>query len=144
MPKLSDELIHEAFKPHLQAGEELKHWAFGVKQPSILVILPLFALAILPGIIATQMLTKNYLIGLTDKRLIVLQVKSITNGEVKEMMEYDLADFANAPGSSKTGGLFTHITIENAEKPFKAKFHRAFSKSNRAHAMAIGEAISAA
>jgi len=143
MPKLTDDLMQEALSTHLQDGETLSHWAFGIKQPSILLMVPLFALAILPGVIATQMLTKNYLIGLTNKRLIVLEVKSITNIELKALTEYALESFKTRPGSFKAGKLFTHITIDDAEQPFKAKFHRMFSKGNREHAVAIGEAISA-
>ncbi|NOR63661.1 MAG: hypothetical protein GQ535_14350 [Rhodobacteraceae bacterium] len=143
MAKLTEELMQETLKQHLQNGEALKHWAFGIKQPSILLMAPLFALAIIPGVIATQMLTKNYLIGLTDKRLIVLQIKSIANVELKALTEYDREEFKSNPGSFKAGKLFTHLKIESAEKPFKAKFHRMFSKGNREHAVAIGEAISA-
>ncbi len=47
-----------------------------------------------------------------------------------------------ARGSFKAGKLFTYLTIESAEKPFFAKFHRMFSKGNREHALAIGKAIS--
>ncbi len=143
MPKLTDDLMQETLRTHLQAGETLKHWAFGIKQPSILLMVPLFALAILPGVIATQMLTKNYLIGLTDKRLIVLQVKSIANVELKALTEYSNEELKASAASFKAGKLFTHISIESADKPFKAKFHRMFSKGNREHAVAIGEAISA-
>ncbi|VAW21658.1 hypothetical protein MNBD_ALPHA11-278 [hydrothermal vent metagenome] len=143
MPKLTDELVQETLSAHLQDGEALKHWAFGIKQPSILLMVPLFALAILPGVIATQMLTKNYLIGLTDKRLIVLQVKSMTNAELKALTEYSNEELKASTVSFKAGKLFTHLGVESAEKPFKAKFHRMFSKGNREHAVAIGEAISA-
>lgn len=143
MPKLTDDLMKETLNAHLQEDETLAHWAFGIKQPSLLIIAPLFALAILPGAIATQMLTKNYLIGLTNKRLIVLQIKSITNAELKALIEYDRAGFKANPASYKPGKLFTHISIEDAEKPFKAKFHRMMSKDNRMHAEAIGTAISA-
>lgn len=141
MAKLDDERIQAVFAPHLNPGEELKYWAFGVRQPSLLVIVPLIALAILPGVIAVAMLTRNYLIGLTGERLIVLQIKGIGNGEVKEITEYDLSELTAANASAKTGGLFTHIAITDPDKPFKAKFHRAFSKNNRPHAVAIGEAI---
>ncbi len=98
MPKLTDELMQETLGAHLYDGEALKHWAFGIKQPSIMLMVPLFALAILPGVIATQMLTKNYLIGLTDKRLIVLQIKSIGNVELKALTEYALDEFKSSPG----------------------------------------------
>ena len=101
-------------------------------------MVPLFALAVVPGVIATQMLTKNYIIGLTDKRLIVLQVKSIANAELKALTEYT---YGELKGSYKAGKLFTHITIDSADKPFKAKFHRMFSQGNREHAQAIGEVV---
>ncbi len=143
MAKLTDEQIQEAFASHLHEGETLKHWAFGVKQPNMLLIIGLIALCILPGIIAVALLTKNYFIGLTDRRLIVLQVKGMKPGDVKAVTEYDLSDLNSSNASTSTGGLFTHIEIKDEEKPFKAKFHRAFSKSNRPNAVAIGEAIAA-
>ncbi|MCH6575288.1 MAG: hypothetical protein IH795_08810, partial [Bacteroidetes bacterium] len=43
--------------------------------------------------------------------------------------------------STSTRILFTKIKIDDPAKPFEAKFHRAFSKNNRSHAMAISEAI---
>ncbi len=142
MAKLNDEQIHQAFAPHLHPGETLTHWAFGVKQPSILLMLPLFILAVLPGLIATLMLTKNYLIGLTADRFVVLRVKSISNAELKEVVEYGLNELRNDAVKTSTGPLFTHIKIASETKPFAAKFHRAFSKGNRPQAMAIAEAIS--
>lgn len=140
LAKLDDEKIQAAFQSYLNPGEELRNWAFGVKQPNILLILALLLLAILPGIIAIFLLTKKYLIGLTDSRLIVLRIKM--NAEVKEMTEYGLAAIRGMDVKTSTGGIFTHIKIRDAEKPFVAKFHRAFSKNNRPHAMAIAEAIS--
>ena len=144
MAKLNDEQIKQAFAAHLHPGETLKHWAFGVKQPSILLMLPLFALALLPGLIAVFILTKNYLVAVTDGRLVVLRVKGISNAELKEVTEYDLHELRNESVKTSTGPLFTHIKIASDSKPFAAKFHRAFSKDNRAHAMAIAEAISPA
>lgn len=141
MAKLTDEKIKEAFQPHLQGEEKLQYWAFGVKQPHILLIIILIALGILPGIIAIFMLTKNYLIGLTDKRFLVLQIKSMSNAEVKQITEYSINEMGSMKVKSSTGVLFTKIRIDDRKKPFKAKFHRAFSKNNRPHAMAIGEAI---
>lgn len=143
MAKLTDEAMKEAFRPHLQAGEEVKHVAFGVKQPNILLIVLLIFLAILPGMIAVFLLTKNYVIGLTDRRFLVLQVASMSNAKVKAIIEYDLPALPGMKVATSTGGLFTHIAIEDAAKPFKAKFHRAFSKTNRESAMAIAAAIAA-
>jgi hypothetical protein len=36
-----------AFAPYLEPGEQLRYIAFGVKQPNMLLVLPLFALSIL-------------------------------------------------------------------------------------------------
>ena len=85
MAKLTEETIKDTFQPHLQEGEELQQVAFGVKQPNIFLLIALIACAILPGLIAVFLLTKNYVIGLTNKRFIVLKIKSMTNSEVKEV-----------------------------------------------------------
>ena len=143
MAKLNDTRIHEAFAAHLEPGEALRHWAFGVKQPNILLMIPLFLLGVIPGVIAVFILTRNYLIGLTERRLVVLRVKSISNAEIMEVQEYALADLRGTEVKTSTGPLFTHIRIDDEARPFVAKFHRAFSKDNRAHAMAIADAISA-
>lgn len=142
MPKITDAMMQNNISEHLEEGETLLHWAFGVKQPSILIMLPLFALAILPGILITQRLTKNYLVGLTEKRLIVLKIKGITNAQLLEKHEYALADFKDSPAQFKQGSLFSYITIDTPEQPFSAKFHRMMSKDNRMHVEAIGTAIS--
>jgi hypothetical protein len=141
MAKLDDEKIVAAFEPYLAPDETLKYWAFGVKQPNIFLIILLFALAVLPGIIAVFMLTKNYLVGLTENRLLVLQIKGTGSADVKEVTEYRIEDLGKLEVKTSTGALFTHINIKDAEKPFIAKFHRAFSTNNRPHAVAIGEAI---
>jgi hypothetical protein len=144
MAKLTDEAMKEAFKPHLLAGEEVQRVAFGVKQPNIGLIILLICLAVLPGMIAVFLLTKNYVIGLTDKRFIALQVASMSSAKVKAVLEYDLAALPGMKVATSTGGIFTHIAIADLAKPFKAKFHRAFSKTNRESAMAIAAAISPA
>ena len=141
MAKLTEESVREAFKPHLRDGEELTHFALGVKQPNIGIIVLLVMLAVLPGIIGVFLLTKNYCIGLTNQRLIVLQVSSLGNLTVKGITEYSLEELAKMDIRTSTGGLFTHFNIKDAGKPFQAKFHRALAKFNRPNAMAIAEAI---
>lgn len=141
MAKLTEEKIQDAFQPVLMPGEELKYVAFGIKQPNMLMIAGLISLAILPGVIAVAMLTKNYLIGLTNKRLIILQIKSAAKAEVKQIIEYRLDEILSMDVATKTGSLFTTIKIKDEEKPCSMKMHRAFSKTNRPHAMAIAEAI---
>lgn len=123
-----------AFSPYLEPGEQLKHWAYGVKQPNMLLMLPLYALAVLPGAIAVALLTKEYVIGLTDRRLIVLRTKGKT-AQVQEITDYPLSALSQVEAS--TGALFTHIKILDPAKPFVAKFHRLGMPGNREHAMAI-------
>ncbi len=127
-----------AFQPYLEPGEQLRHWMYGVKQPSMLLIFPLFLLAILPGAIAVALLTKEYIVGLTDRRFIVLRF----NGkkiEVQEVLEYPLSSLP--PVQASTGGLFTHIKVLDPAKPFVAKFHRMGMPGNREHGMAIEAAL---
>ena len=127
-----------AFTPYLAPGEQLKHWAYGVKQPNMLLLLPLFALGVLPGAIAAAALTKEYIVGLTDRRFIVLQFKG-KNVAVKEMIEYPLS---NLPAvRATTGPVFTHIKIADPAKPFVAKFHRLGMPGNREHGQAIEAAL---
>jgi hypothetical protein len=127
-----------AFGPYLEPGEQLKHWAFGVKQPNMLLMLPLFALAVLPGAIAVALLTKEYVIGLTDRRLIVLRTKG-KNAQVQEITDYPLS--ALPPVQASTGAIFTHIKVLDPAKPFVAKFHRMGMPGNREHGMAIQAAL---
>ncbi len=139
MARFTDDEVTAAFQKHLQPGETLKHWAFGVKQPHFLLILLLILLALLPGLIAVMLLTKNYIIGLTDRRFLVLRFGGRLN--VKEVLEYPLDKMP--PVQASTGALFTHIKVQSPDRPFVAKFHRMGMKSNREHSMAIAEALTA-
>lgn len=131
-----------ALSKSLKKDETLLHAAYGVKQPPFWMILLLMCFAILPGIIAIFFLTKNYVVGLTNKRIIILTVKATAFDEVKSEKSIDLTQLTPDKVKTKTGMLFTHITIQDTPKPFKAKFHRAFSESNRPEAIAIAESIS--
>ena len=143
MAKLNDQTVPAAIQPHLQPGEQLRHYAFGVKQPNIFLII------ILP-ILGTWLLTKNYVIALTDRRFIVLRVPKAffsVAGDInrpEEVIEYPLAQLSGVNVKTSTGALFTHIRIDDPQKPFVAKFHRMGMKSNREHSMAIAEALNAA
>lgn len=142
MAKITRDQLFTPLQPYLQPGETVQAAAVGVKQPNILLIFLLLLLAILPGLIAVFLLTKNYLVALTNRRVIVLRIKGIQNYEVKEMTEYSLDELPALPAKSSTGPLFTHISIKDAARPFVAKFHRAYCPTNREDAMAIGAAIS--
>jgi hypothetical protein len=127
-----------AFHPYLQPGEQIRNIAFGVKQPSIALMIPLFILAVLPGIIATALLTKEYLVALTDRRVIVLHFKS-SKIQVQEVFEYSL--YNHAPVEASSGSVFAHLKINDPVKPFVAKFHRMGLEGNREQVMAIAAAL---
>jgi len=131
-------IVQAAFQPYLEAGEQLRYSAYGVKQPPIALIAGLTLLAILPGLIATALMTKEYVVGLTDRRLIVLRFKGKAI-KVEEVMEYSLDPLP--PAKTSTGSLFTHIAIADPAKPFVAKFHRLGMEGNREAAMAIAEVL---
>jgi hypothetical protein len=121
-----------AFAPYLEPGEQLRNIAYGVKQPNILV------LALTGGLISA-LLTKEYVIGLTDRRFIVLRFKG-KKVNVQEVMDYRLGGHL-PPVKSSTGPVFTHIKVEDPAKPFVAKFHRMGMPGNREGAMAIAAAL---
>ena len=131
-------VMQAALSQHLEPGETLRHWAYGVKQPNTGLIIFLYALAILPGIIAVAMLTREYVVGLTDRRLIVLRFKG-SKIAVQEVQAWRLD--AMPPVDSSTGSLFTHIKVNDPAKPWVAKFHRLGTADNRAQAMAIAAAL---
>ncbi len=133
MARFKDEaFVLSGFTPHLQPGERILYYAYGVKQPNILLILLMGA-----GLLA-WLLTKEYMVGLTDRgRFIVLRFSGKLN--VKEVMDYPIGQIQGVKTS--TGAIFTHISIKDPQKPFVAKFHRMGMKTNREHAMAIAQAL---
>lgn len=140
MARFRDESVPVAALARQMGGTAPEHWAYGVKQPNIGLIIVLFMLAILPGAIAVAILTKEYLIGLAGDRFVVVQ---FSGGQVnvKQVLEYRVSELKGKARSSK-GSLFTHIRIDDPAKPFIAKFHRLGAKQNKAHAEAIADAIS--
>jgi hypothetical protein len=133
MARFKDEaFVMSAFAPHLQPGERVIYYAYGVKQPNILLII------LLLGGLLTALLTKQYMVGLTDRgRFLVLRFSG--NLKVKEVLEYHIGNVQGA--KAKTGPIFTYITIKDPQKPFTAKFHRLGMKQNRPHAMAIAQSL---
>jgi len=142
MARFKDESVPVAsLQQQLQPGETLKHWGYGVKQPNIGLMIVLFALAILPGAIAVALLTKEYLVGLTENRLVVVQFSG-GKVKVKEVLEYDLPSLKGKASGSK-GSIFTHLKVKDESKPFTAKFHRMGAKQNKQHVEAIVDALAA-
>ena len=134
MSAYKDQDMHGIFAPHLQPGEGLLNFAYGVKQPHILLII-LF-IATIGGVIAVMLMTKHYLVGLTSHgRVVVLEMGG---KKVKAAHAYQVGQ----TGAVKTsmGALFTHIKFLGPP-PFKAKFHRLGMAKNREHSQAIASAL---
>ncbi|MCR8726382.1 hypothetical protein [Frigidibacter sp. ROC022] len=150
MAKLNDEMMRAILADGLAPGETLTEVAYGVRQPNMLYMLPLFALAVLPGVIVTQMLTKHYVAGLSASTLHVAEVKprwsslALAVKSVVTRRSFDLATLKGQQIKTGQGALFTRIAIGSGKEGWAAKFHRAFSKTNRSSAEAIKAAVEAA
>lgn len=131
-------VMQRALQAQLEPGETLLHWAYGVKQPNIMLIIFLYCLAILPGIIAVFAMTKEYVVGLTDRRLIVIRFKG-NQIAVQDVQAWRLDAMPTV--DSSTGSLFTHIRVNDPAKPWVAKFHRLGTADNREQAMAIAAGL---
>ncbi|MCA8931574.1 MAG: hypothetical protein KDA49_03860 [Rhodospirillaceae bacterium] len=138
MARYKDEEVVAALQPHLADGERLVNFAYGVRQPNIWVIFLLMLPAILPGAIAVTLMTKEYIVGLTDRRLIALRVKR-RPPQVKEATAYDLASLP--PSRARALGFFTYLWIDDEAAPFRAKFHRLGMKENRRHSREMAAAL---
>jgi len=142
--------MRELLAPVLPAGETVQHAAYGVRQPNILLLLPAFALAILPGIILTQMLTRHYVVGQSRNYLMVAEIspkwRSMTAAvdAVRDRWAVSINTLRGQPKMVRNGPLFTRIAFGSGPDGFQAKFHRAFSRTNRAEAEAIGEVVKSA
>lgn len=131
-------VVEAAFRDHLEPGEQIRNVAYGVKQPSLALIVPLLLIGILPGVIAIALMTREYVVALTDRRFIALRFKSKAI-KVQEVQSWRLD--ALPPVKASTGGLFTHIAIEDPARPFVAKFHRLGMPGQREQATAIEGAL---
>lgn len=140
MKTSKEDKLRLAFNPYLKQDEKFKFVAYGVKQPNFFV-LSLLIISII-GVFILPSLTKHFIIGLTDKRLIILQINGINNHKVKRIIEYPLVELPNIQIITSTRLLFTYFDIQYDNESFKAKCHRGYSKTNRENAIKIAEAIS--
>lgn len=139
MAKLDADSIPRIFAPHLEVGEELEHFAYGIRQPHFAVVALLLCLAVLPGLLIVAYLTRGYLVGKTSRRIVVLEVSG--KGEVRRTIEYALDEFHGARVETSSGANLTRVRVDIPDKAFAAKFHRAFAPFNRAGALAIAAAV---
>lgn len=149
MAKLTEEMMHKILTPAAE-GQDITHAAYGIKQPNILYMLPFFALAIVPGVLMTQKLTKHYIVGLTSSHILLAEVApkwttlAVAVDSVKSTQAISLAGLRGKPVRGESGAIFTKIAFPHDSGQFTAKFHRAFSRANRPAAEAIAKAVVAA
>lgn len=125
-------------RPHLAPGETLQHWASGVRQPSVWLLLPLAALAVVPAVVAASLLTRDVLVGLTDRRLVVLWMGA-SGTEPERVVAYERS--AMPPVRASSGPLRTTLRVRDPARPFAVTFNRAGMPGNREHAGAIAAAL---
>lgn len=130
--------VRAAFTPYLEQGEQLYGVAYGVKQPPIWAIILLLLVGILPGVIAIAVMTKEYIVAITDRRFVTLRFSG-SSIKVKEVQAWHRT--AMPPVRTSTGGLFTHIAIADPVKRFAAKFHRLGMPGQREEAMKIAATL---
>lgn len=131
-------LVEAAFRPNLEPGETIRHVGYGVKQPPLWLIVPLLLVGILPGVIAIALMTREYVVALTDRRFIALRFKSKAI-KVREKLAWPLDSLP--PVKASTGGLFTHVRIDDPVRSFVAKFHRLGMPGQREEMLAIEAAL---
>ena len=171
MPNLDSLNLPDAFSIHLNPDEQLKHWAYGIKQSIGLMLLMYLGAFMLGAVLAYMIigepigifhmilmfilamgitspfipkLRKDYLVGLTNNRLLILRIKtplfkSIANPQNQiELTEYPLE---NLPQLKITiGRLQSQMKIDNTSNPFIASFKSAI-KGNRKQMEAIMAAL---
>lgn len=144
MSKIDDQTVPAALSRHLQPGEQLRHWAYGVKQPHIGLILLFYAT--IGGALAVAFMTKHYVIGLTDRRLLVISLKPgfFTRchlDSVVEVFDFPLHELPRMKVTSSSGMLFSHFKIEAPNRTWVAKFHRMGMSRNHEHCAAIANVL---
>ena len=113
------------------------------------MILVLFAFV---GMIILLLIMRHYLVGLTDKRLLVVRVNRPIDGRVIEVLSFPLDKLSEMKIKTFTKRYFylysfkrlpfTFITVRYKNQSFFARCHPRFSKTNREQALKISEAIS--
>ncbi len=111
--------VRGVLEEYLGDGEELEHWARGVRSPSWPVLTISFLFAALPALIVAVVITRHYAVGLTNRRFLVARVSS--GLKVREFMEYPLDDLSEVVASP---GTKLRIHIYGKDRPFWMKFDK--------------------
>jgi hypothetical protein len=135
--RATEQQLREAVQPHLEPGESVRHIAYGIKPPMVLV-------AVIP--ILYTMFTSHYVFALTDRRLIVMQI-SANMGLSFKVNAKQVTSYPLGPGlgqvTNKSGPIFTYVGFASPNGSLKVKFHRMGlgEGNNREQAEGIGNAL---
>ncbi len=158
-----------ALQPHLEPGEQLRCAAYGIAQSNLLSCLVFFLLLIpatlinlllfgaRPGLatltffalwlgllaLVAPLLRKDYLVGLTDRRLLLVRVKTplftIDMHAVQAVVAYPLDALPSA--QTKIGPLRVIIKLQDQRQTIRLQFGGRGLNENRDQAIEIARAL---
>jgi hypothetical protein len=141
MAKLNRENIRERLQQHLRPGEQLLQVGYGVEplSPLMFIFLTIVTLGVaLP--LATHLMRKHCLVGVTGSRLILLRLHALTSAPTG-CTSHALNLLQHVHVTS--GPIFVRIEFEDGSTRRTLKFHRGAFSGNREGALGIGKALEA-
>jgi hypothetical protein len=139
MAKFGDERIRAAVQPYLEPGEQIQYTSRGVQQPNFVLLILMVLFGLVAGLIAFGLLTKNYVMVLTNRRALIIRFSGAL--KFREFIEYRPG--AIPPLTVSQGMIFAVMRISDPAGAMKIKFHRAGMQNNRENAVAIANALGA-
>lgn len=165
-----DHEMRAALKPYLEQGEQLKNWAYGVEQSFLLNLLIVF-LSMIPAALlswglvgstpilgslvgfliwiammapVTLLVRKDYVVGLSDRRFMILRVKTpilkVNFSKKVAFRSYNLDSLP--PVKTSIGRRETEIEILDSREPFNAEFFRFGVSDNLSRSAKIAASLS--
>ncbi|HEY1263779.1 MAG TPA: FHA domain-containing protein [Terriglobales bacterium] len=130
MARLKDSEIRAVVEKQMMPGEQFQ-------QAGVAISIPGGNWMYLLGAIFVALFQRWFVVGLTDRRLLLLRYKGRLN--VQEVREWDLDRVP--PVKIKEGPINIRMDIQDPASPIVLKFHRAAISGNRPSAIAIGNAL---
>ncbi len=138
MASYTDQQMYAAIQRHLQPDEQVRAVAYGNKQAPawVYVIFVPFALVGIVLMLLVWLATnKNFIVALTDRRLIVAEVSGLAS---KYAWDYPLPIQGRVVAVPKSGAFRIEI---QAPRAFAANFMRNAGPTNFQNAQMIGQAL---
>jgi hypothetical protein len=163
--------VRSALEQHLAPGERMLHAAYGLQQSAPLMVLVILALMIPAALInlmfigsraglfgtltffiiwmgsmalVTPLLRKDYLVGLTDQRLLMVRVKTpiftINLNHVLSFADFPLSDVKGT--ETRIGPMRVFLKIRGGQQSFNLQFGGRGLTGNYQQAVEIARALS--